>query len=37
MEDVRKRDLKLSMYEDKVERIILCARARWHEHGEKKQ
>ena len=29
-----KRDLEL-LYEDKVEGIILRARARWHEHGEK--
>ena len=25
-----------ALYEDKVEGIILRARARWHEHGEKK-
>ena len=29
-----KQDLE-ALYEDKVEGIILRARARWHEHGEK--
>ena len=29
-----KEDLEL-FYEEKVKGIIICARARWHEHGEK--